>query len=771
MNIEKLNNKIVIIKDQMKESLLNIISNHLLNVKIITLSELKRNYYFDYDREAIYYIVSNYNVNYDTAKIYLNNLYYLKDIDNEKITFLKTIKDDLDSKGLLYYNTLFKSYLSSKNIVLLDLLNVDKFYLNIFEYLKKSNKVESINLYNEASVKTIYECFNKDEEITLVCSKICDLIKSGVDINNIKLCNVNSDYEYTIKKYFKVFNIPVNLNNTSSIYGTHLVKIFIDNYSSNISETLDIVYDLVSSNKDNYIYKKLVNIVNSYSFISDYDLVKDLIIEDIKKTNLGSEVLNNAVSIVDIENEIISDLDYVFLINYNEGVIPVSHKDEDYLNDKTKSLLGISESFDLNSKELINIRSKISGIKNLILSYSTHSLNGELYISSSYSEELLRKEKFSIDYNNSNLFNELKLISLKDEYKKYGTISEDLKILNNNYDLKYLSYSNKFSGIDFKKKGLGLSYTSLNTYNECAFKYYLNYILNLNKYEDSFEMVVGNIFHKILSECFNDNYDFETNWNKKVSECGYEFNNCELFFLDKIKSTLVSTIEIIKNQLNYTSLKKFMYEKEINIKVNDELNIYFKGFLDKIIYDNVNGINVVVIVDYKTGNTNIDINNSIYGLEMQLPIYMYLIKKSNIIKDVRIGGLYLQKILSNKNEDDLEDSLKLVGYSNSDTEVLSLVDKSYESSKIIKSMKVGNNGFYSYAKVLSDEQMDKLVSIVDDKIKECSSNIMNGKFDINPKVIDGDNKGCKYCKYRDICYVTYDDEVSLPYKKLFGGEE
>ncbi|UKI57119.1 MAG: hypothetical protein L6V81_06945 [Clostridium sp.] len=35
---------------------------------------------------------------------------------------------------------------------------------------------------------------------------------------------------------------------------------------------------------------------------------------------------------------------------------------------------------------------------------------------------------------------------------------------------------------------------------------------------------------------------------------------------------------------------------------------------------------IVVIIDYKTGNPILNINNSLYGLDMQLPVYIYLIK-------------------------------------------------------------------------------------------------------------------------------------------------
>ena len=43
-------------------------------------------------------------------------------------------------------------------------------------------------------------------------------------------------------------------------------------------------------------------------------------------------------------------------------------------------------------------------------------------------------------------------------------------------------------------------------------------------------------------------------------------------------------------------------------------------------YKEKNGENLVSIIDYKTGDVDIKINNLIFGLSMQLPIYLYLVK-------------------------------------------------------------------------------------------------------------------------------------------------
>ena len=777
MDIKDFNNKIVIIKDNFKNDLLKLLSNTLLNVKIITLNELKKNYYFDYDEESIYYVSDKYNVNYDIAKTYIKNLYYLKDIDSEKVKLLNNIKEDLDNMGLLKYNKLFRSFLSGKSVLLIDLDYVDDFYNNIFNDLKSICNVEKYNINFINSKKELYECKSIEEEIEFVGSKICELIKSGVDINNIKLTNVKDNYIYPIKKTFRLLGIPVNLEDSVSINGSILVKKFKELYSSNIDEVVNSLKEYVITDKDNKVFKSIIDIVNKYSFIDDYLKVKDFIFEDIKNTKVRGNELKNAVKLVDIENDIISDLDYVFLINYNEGVIPVNYKDEDYLSDEVKSKLGISTSSDLNYKANLNIKNNILRCKNLIVTYSKHDIKGELFISSSFDNDIFEKKEACINYNNSNMFNKIKLISDKDNYNKYGSITDRLVLLNNTYNNEeYNTYSNKYDLInrdslnEYLNNKLSISYTKLNTYNLCAFKYYLEYILKINKYEDSFDMNVGNIFHKVLSECFKDNYDFETGWNNAVRECKYEFSTSDKFFLSILKDELVKVIEVIKNQLNYTQLHKFMYEKEINIDINPDLHIKFEGKIDKVMYEEFNGQILAVIVDYKTGNTDIKEKNWVYGIDMQLPIYLYLIK--NEIKNVRIGGFYLQKIISNeKDETKKLKDYKLMGYSNSDYEILEKVDSSYMDSNIIRSLKVGNNGFYHYSKMISDEEIEILYKMVDKKIKETSENIINANFDINPKQIKKDNRGCKYCKYNDICYVRNEDIVTLKeVNDMFGGE-
>ena len=81
-------------------------------------------------------------------------------------------------------------------------------------------------------------------------------------------------------------------------------------------------------------------------------------------------------------------------------------------------------------------------------------------------------------------------------------------------------------------------------------------------------------------------------------------------------------------------------------------------------------------------------------------------------------------------------------------------DDTYQNSEVIKSLVKTKDGFRSYSKLLTKNEMNKLYSLVDEKINEARDGILNADFEINPKRIGFENISCKYCKYKDICFMN-----------------
>lgn len=229
-----------------------------------------------------------------------------------------------------------------------------------------------------------------------------------------------------------------------------------------------------------------------------------------------------------------------------------------------------------------------------------------------------------------------------------------------------------------------------------------------------------------------------------------------------------NTIEIIQNQ---DSEKNFqvLTEYKIEIPLLEFPEYSFIGILDKIYYLEEPNQTLISIIDYKTGNPNLNLNNIKKGFNLQLPIYLWLLKNLPF-KNIEPIGIYLQKILPSIIERDnihqeqelKKQKLKLQGYSTSQTEDLMKFDPSYENSKLISSMKVSSKGFYSYSKVWDNEAFNKISTIAYDCIKTAIKEIQNEQYYINPKRIGKDLISCQYCSYFDICYR---EEKNIKYEK------
>lgn len=780
--LEVKDNIILVLPNSIKvDTIKDIRSKGLYNIKFMTFEELTHKFYFDYNRETIYYLMTKYNYKYDVALVYLNNLYYLSDNDHNvsKLIKLRNIKEELDNNNLLIYDNLFKDSLKNKEIVIYGYNYLTKYQKKVIEELKSITKV-TINKLLDIKHKhnNIYSFNTIEEEVAFVAESICKDIKNNIDINNIAICFNNKEYNNYIKRIFKLYNIPIELDN-SNLYSTSMARYLLDNINKDINITLKDIetnFNLKNPNS-NKIYNMIIDVLSNYTFCDNYLLVKDMLIYDFKNTSLPKNHLSNKITITN-NLDSIKDNYNVYLMDFNQKDIPNTYKDEEYLSDSIKTILDLDTSNDLNKYSIDNYLYNINRIKNLTITYKLTSNEGPCYLSSLNDYLNLDVVEGNIYYKYSNTYNKLILGSKIDTYLKYNEKDTELDKLYSTYpSLNYNTYDNTFTGIDKDKlrkhlnNKLSLSYSTINDYYHCNFRYYISNVLKLNIYNETFMTILGNTFHYILSICFNKNINISLEYDNYLNKVEYIFSPKEKYFLESLKKELIFIIDTIKKQYEYNSLNNVYYEEKITIdKSTKDMEIIFKGFIDKLMLDDNNSIGT--IIDYKTGNPNLDLNNSIYGIDLQLPVYIYLAK--NRFPNIRIVGFYLQKILNSKikrdskksYEEQKEDSLKLQGYTNSDENIIKLFDSNYTSSKVIKGMKTTSTGLGT-KKILDDIKIDKLSNIVDNKVDEAIEGIVNGNFTINPKRIGKDNIGCNYCPYKDICYMTESDIVNLKtYKNL-----
>ncbi|MGN0973724.1 MAG: PD-(D/E)XK nuclease family protein [Bacilli bacterium] len=765
---------IIITNNSYKKNILKELSkdDKLYPTTFMSLKEFIDNYYFTYDEKAIYYLMTTYHYKYDVAKVYLDNLIYIEDINypSDKLNYLVKLKQELKENNLLIYNELFKCFIKDKDIIVYNLY-LDKFVLDV---LKKLNaKVINKELKNNSI--TVYPFNNIKEEVKFIFTEISKLLEKGISYNNIKLINLTEEYHNEFKRVSSFYKIPIKFQ-MNTYFETEIVQKFIELIQIyNLNDALNKlkeIYDF-SNLENNNIYNKIINICNKIIFVKEKEIFTNMFIELIKKEQIKENI---GIDIINLE-DYIDDSYYVFVMGFNQNSIPKIFKDESYITDNLLEYINKDSVIEKNIKEKEKTKIILSNIKNLTITYKLNSNKEVCYPSNLINDDLFKIENYNIN-NNISYSKEETIIELGkklDNLKKYGEKDKDLDLYYNTLDINYDTYDNKYKTISKDKllkylnNNLLLSYTSMNDYYKCSFKYYINHILKVDKFEDSFNIFIGNLFHYILSICFNDNFDFEKEYNEYLNK--RILSPKEKFFCKKLKKELLFIIENIKDQYLLSDLKNALYEENIYIKIND--NVTFNGKIDKIMYKEIDGINYIAVIDYKTGSTDISLKYADYGIGLQLPVYLYLIKNSNKFKNILFTGFYLQKILNKeinitpgKTYLDLKkESLKLIGYSNQDTSILSKLDRSYEDSEMIKSMKITSKGFYHYAKIMSNDEINNLIEKTLNKISLASEKILEADFNINPKIIDGDNIGCKYCKYQDICFIKEEDKVYINTKE------
>lgn len=769
------NQKIIIAPSYIKEDILKEIddSNKLYNIKIISLEALYEEFTFKISKEMIYFLMKHYNTTVDIAKRYLKSLQdtmlISNDISNFQINYLIQIKNELINYHLIRENhEKCYNYYNNYQLIVIGYNYIDNKYrllLNNFKHVTIINDEQNIK---EGLI--VYKFKTIEQEINYVLDDISNKIHNGVDINKIKITGVTKDYYFLLNFFSNMYNLPITIPNEISLFDTLIGKEFLESIKTN--ETT-LFLDRMQ-NKE--LYNKFVNIINEYPFRTSFSDVYCLIMDDLKHTYLNNEYIND-IKIVSFNNYHFKDDEYIYVMGLNQGSFPRVMSDEEYLSDKIKEQIGLTTTPIFNKEVKKEAMIKLSHINHLCISYSLASTFNSLEPSTIIKEYKMKEiEKDFYITNYSNQVNKYILNTKLDDYNKYGSIDQCLKDLTNKYGyLEYDSFDNSFKGINNQllrenlKNMVTLSYTSLDKYNKCAFAYYIERILKLDIYEDKFQTKVGSVFHYVLEKAFQKSFNFENEYQKGIDLYFNNMTNKEEFLLIRLKEELKFVINTINEQLEYINYDQTLYEHKVDIEINANLKIKFSGVIDKLFFKESDTKTYVAIIDYKTGSITTSINNSKYGLNLQLPIYIYLSKKSDL-KNVVVTGFYYQTILQNEikadnNIDYLDKKkkyLRLQGYTLDTTDDSIKFDKTEANSKLIQSLRRKQDGtFDSRSKVLTQEDIDSLEKLVEIKIKEAGNDIINGKFNINPKEIDKANVSCKLCKYKDLCYMKQNDIVKL----------
>ena len=755
MEFKFTDNSIYIVPNSLKLKLLEKLSidNKIYNITFISLEEVEKHYFFDIKEEALLYLLDKTNENINVLKTMLKNLYKIdltKEYKETKLNNLKNLYYDLKDNNFLIFDKGYKDYLLTKNVYILGYSMLEPYEKNMLD----SINTNYLNIESSLSIDKVYKYHSMKDEIIGTALKIRELNSKGISYNKIFLAGIDNSYNYLLKTIFKMFDIPLYLKSTNKITSLISIKEYLKD--KDINHIRDI-----------NLKSKIMKIEEDLSYAKNSKYYDILLEERLKNTYLDNVELVEKVKVLNEAIEIpylINDNEYLFVLGFNQNFLPKIYKDEEYLSDNLKKKCNLNTSIIKNKISKNNLIKVLGTIKNLTISYKLTSLTSE-YVKSSLLNEFNLEEidEISYNYNYSKDFNNYITSTVLDTYYKYHEKDKDFDFLTTNVDTsKYTSFDHKFKGINKSITPYSLSYSSIDDLAKCPFKYYLKYILKLDNFESSFNTKIGNIFHSVLKDSYSDNFSFEKSLSRALNDNPLEKSETVLF--KRLENELKEIVSYNKEQEKRSFLSEFYGEKRLEIPLSNHATL--KGFIDKILFKEFHDKTYYAVFDYKTGSATLNLDYLSEGLYLQLPLYIYLINKSNLFKNAIFVGFFYQYLLQNyKDKEEWAKNLKLVGYTTDDKIILSYLDEDYETDSFVKGLSVKKDGeLSSRSKILSNSEVEDMLNSINKALEKSLEIIDNNDFKIAPKIINNKNISCEFCPFKEVCFVTASDYVYLEKK-------
>lgn len=494
-----------------------------------------------------------------------------------------------------------------------------------------------------------------------------------------------------------------------------------------------------------------------------------------------------------------------FAANFSMGSYPLIYKDNGFLLDEEKEEIGLYSARARTLDEDYRLSLLLHSPNLRSLSYSETALGeGKTLSGLSLVYRLKEVGPALLPYEYSKARGEYLLSSLLDKKKAFDMDDRRIAPLEEASGLSSLTYPSfdpSFKGglPEFgKKEGkpYTLSATSLQRLAACPFSYFAKYLSKLETIETTFQMRLGDVFHKVQEEharrpevTHEELYEEAIRLEEKARG---PWSPKETFFLEHLrpysKKGLKMMDEVESPLLKLSPLS--LPEGAFSLPYNKELLL--DGRYDRIDCFVYNEERYLSVIDFKTGNPDnafIPAAFELNGITPQLPLYAYCLLHSEDFKDAKIAGLWIAPLLSMdfriQNGDELTEkdkkSLRLSGIGLKNPELFirigDLQGKGASSGRSVlyrgiglKSEKGKKKGEEeepwradSLPHVYSDEDFQKrLVAPLENLFRKALTIFHGGDFKIDPARFDKID-ACRNCSMRDLCYRK---EKDFPLKKL-----
>lgn len=331
------------------------------------------------------------------------------------------------------------------------------------------------------------------------------------------------------------------------------------------------------------------------------------------------------------------------------------------------------------------------------------------------------------------------------------------------------------------------SVSRLEKFASCACAHFLTYGLRLKEREE-YEFAAldfGNMFHKSLEKYARKVEENGEKWtdipeekqrqyaSESVEESIVDYSNTVLYssarnayIIPRMKRMMNRTVWAMTKQLKKGAFQPEGYEVSFG-----------SGKIDRIDTCETEDKVYVKIMDYKTGAKAFDMAAFYHGLQMQLVVYMSealeLEKKKHPGKETVPAGIFYYRMKDPVVDKELDDrkleeailkELRLDGLVNADEAVIQRLDSEFTGNSTVIPVGKTKTGYSKASRTLEPEEFDAVLEFAGKQRQKLQNEMKSGRADAAPYEM-GQQTGCDYCPYQNIC--GFDGQIEgYEYRRL-----
>ena len=714
--------------------------------------------------------------------------------DTPRLKTLFDLKDALEREGHLKPAEDAGHVLGNRPVIVSGYPMPDKQFQAVLDTLSETNEVLTLERPSMDDLPVTFEVHeDRTSEIVGLAHRIAQRIDGGCPPSKIKVHATDLSDHPMIEVVFSRFGLKADIRQGTALSTLALSKVVFERDPD--AKTMRDDHDALRTRLEKHIRPSMerareitsliLGVTDPYldapGRLHDYH---DVLSHTLENTFLPPIPDSKSIFVGDLTRDIPDVDDHVHVINVNAGTVPKTVHDTGTFSDHELRTLGLDTPKEMNRLASARFLDLIRTQPSIHLS-RRRTDRGEPRHPSPLLDAIGRPVVFapksdpSVSY--SKLQDMLTLSSILEENIAYGTTDPRLPSLYGTLgrDLP-TPYDNSFTGLskdtlETLMTGVKtMSYSRLNTYFECPFKFYMSHMLSADPMdEETIQLRLGTFFHDVLKDYVTLPEDddalrsaLEDRLSVYLSD-KKDMPETETFVLKESLGQLFGVIRFIRAIEGDSMFDVDHTEQRVSLPLPGKHIKMLVGTIDKILKAG-DECNTYVLIDYKTGSAHHPLVHVKDGLDAQIVFYLLFLMRTKA--HPTIAGFYYQNIHTNPlkaktvktYQDLLHEKWRLDGYSLDDPDIVRMIDSRHDERNTFAHYRLKKDGTPTkHSWIYDHDTLVKMTADFDHLIHQSIKAIEDGRFPVSPATIHTSNvtrPGCMYCPFKDICRLSLNDD-------------